>query len=158
MTQKKRLSMTPFVITALHSWIEANDETPFIVVDLTIPGVEVPAHLRKDPTLTLNIGSTATRHLSIVQEGVFFNARFNGADFRVKLPTRSVMMIFSKESHQGMTVPHDPVEESHAIDSMTQSGAEIKPAGSSADFKPDPDKRGDVDAPAKGRGHLRVIK
>lgn len=156
--QKKRLKMAPFVITAIHSWIEANDETPFIVVDLKVPGVEVPTHLRKDPTLTLNISSTATRHLSILQEGISFNARFNAADFRVKIPLNSVMMIFSKESREGMAIPHDTAEEAEAVGSMAKSGAEIKSVETPADFTSTPGKQGDVDPPAKGRNHLRVVK
>lgn len=151
--------MVPFLLTALHSWIESNDETPFIVVDLSVHGVDVPKHLKQGPTIVFNISSTATEHLYIGQDGVRFNARFNGASHRVSLPLRSILTIFSKESKEGMAIPQDPVEESQAVESMTKTEAVVTKSEETPTFEGGPGKGGDVEpAPPKTRGHLRLVK
>lgn len=151
--------MVPFLLTALHSWIESNDETPFIVIDLSVHGVDVPKHLKQGPTVVFNISSTATEHLYIGQEGVRFNARFSGASHRVSLPLRSIMTIFSKESKEGMAIPQDPVEESQAVEAMSSPDVTIKKTEETPTFTDGPNKGGDVEPTAiKTRGHLRLVK
>ena len=83
-------------------WISDNGETPHIVVDAAQEGVQVPSGHVRDGKIVLNIGSEATRGLSLGNEAVEFSARFGGVPFPVRIPLRAVLGIYAQESGEGM--------------------------------------------------------
>ena len=70
----------------MHEWISDNGQTPHIVVDATVDGVEVPAEHVKEGKIILNIGHGATSNLSIGNEIIEFGARFGGAPRQLTIP------------------------------------------------------------------------
>ena len=55
----------PYLIRALHQWIEDNSNTPYMLIDANYPGVEVPAEHVKKGQIVLNFSSSATGNLVI---------------------------------------------------------------------------------------------
>lgn len=52
--------------------------------------------------IALNIGSTATRNLTMNNEGIQFSARFSGVSHEVRVPWSAVMGVFARETGEGM--------------------------------------------------------
>lgn len=114
----------------MHEWISDNGQTPHIVVDASIEGVDVPAEHIKEGKIVLNISHGATSHLDMGNEAVEFGARFGGAPRQVSVPISAVLGIYSRETGQGMIF-----------------GTEDRP-------EPDPDGPSED----SGRPKLRVVK
>jgi len=85
-----------------------NLQTPYIVVDVAIQGVNVPQEFVNDGQIVLNISLSAVQQLSMDNEAISFNARFGGLPMNVYVPAASVMAIYSKETGQGMSFGREP--------------------------------------------------
>jgi stringent starvation protein B len=92
----------PYLLRALHEWINDSGETPHVVVDAGVDGVVVPRPYVKDGKIVLNVSLGATRGLQLGNDALSFDARFGGASFSVYVPVRAVLGIYSRESGQGM--------------------------------------------------------
>lgn len=86
----------------MHEWMVDNDLTPHIVVDAGREGVRVPAGHVKDGKIVLNVSPTATRALTLGNELVTFEARFNGVGQQLSVPVAAVLGIYARETGQGM--------------------------------------------------------
>lgn len=95
-------STRPYMIRAMHEWLEDNLHTPYLQVDADQDYVEVPRQYVRDGRIILNISSAAVQGLTISDEGVFFSARFNKIPTNVYVPIAAVMAIYSKENNLGM--------------------------------------------------------
>ncbi|MEH6626943.1 MAG: ClpXP protease specificity-enhancing factor [Motiliproteus sp.] len=103
--------MTPsraYLIRALNEWINDNQSTPYIVVDVGIKGVQVPEDYVSDGQIVLNIASSAVNSLSVTNEAVEFSARFGGVPMQVYVPIVAVIAIYAKETGQGMSFGREP--------------------------------------------------
>jgi len=58
-------SSKPYILKALHEWIEDNGQTPLILVNTNYPGVDIPPGIESDGKVVLNISQTATEGLHI---------------------------------------------------------------------------------------------
>jgi stringent starvation protein B len=106
MTNPSR-SKRPYLIRAMHEWMDDNGHTPHIVVDTSFDGVTVPKEHIKDGKIILNISETAAHNLKLTNDAVSFRARFGGVPFDVWAPIRSVLGIYARETGQGMIFSHD---------------------------------------------------
>jgi stringent starvation protein B len=95
-------SRRPYLLRAMHEWISDNAQTPHIVVDAQIEGVDVPRQYVKDGKIILNLSHAATSALKMGNEWVEFNARFSGVTRHVKVPLAAVLGIYARETGQGM--------------------------------------------------------
>jgi stringent starvation protein B len=95
-------STRPYLLRAFYDWILDNRMTPYVVVDATLPGVDVPSQYVEDGKIILNINPSAVRDLSLVNDHVSFNARFSGVPFSVYAPMRAVTAVYAKENGRGM--------------------------------------------------------
>ena len=104
----------------MHQWINDNGQTPHIVVDATVEGVQVPVEHVKDGKIVLNLSYDATRQLNIGNDAVEFGARFGGTPRQVSVPVGAVLGIYARETGQGMIFgsedapepdPQPPVDE-----------------------------------------------
>lgn len=95
-------SRRPYLLRAMHEWISDNQQTPHIVVDASIAGVEVPRQYVQDGKIILNVSLNATSGLNLGNEGVVFRARFGAATYDVNVPIAAVMGIYARETGQGM--------------------------------------------------------
>jgi stringent starvation protein B len=95
-------SRRPYLLRAMHEWISDNAQTPHIVVDAQVEGVDVPRQYIKDGKIILNLSHAATSALKLGNEWVEFNARFAGVTRHVKIPLGAVLGIYARETGQGM--------------------------------------------------------
>ena len=138
--------MTPsrsYLLRALHEWILDNHLTPYVVVDASLPSVDVPRDFVSNGQIVLNVSPTAVRGLSISNEYLEFSARFGGVPRQVTVPIMAVLAIYAKENGQGMVFGSEPGGEPES-----QGGEESgkKPEKSSSK------------AAAKGKPSLKVVK
>lgn len=95
-------SSRPYFLRALHQWIIDNLLTPHLMVDATLPGVNVPQQHVKDGKIVLNIAPDAIADLTIANDWVNFNARFSGVVHRIRLPMIAITAIYAVENGRGM--------------------------------------------------------
>ena len=86
----------------MHEWISDNQQTPHMVVDASMSGVEVPRQYVQDGKIILNVSLNATSGLNLGNDHVMFRARFGGATHDVTVPIAAVMGIYARETGQGM--------------------------------------------------------
>ncbi|RZA34038.1 MAG: hypothetical protein EOP92_17725 [Lysobacteraceae bacterium] len=86
-------SHRPYLLRALSQWIADNDMTPHLLVDATLPGVQVPPSAVKEGKVVLNIAERAVVRLQIDNTSVSFSARFGGVSYPVMVPISAVLAI-----------------------------------------------------------------
>ena len=118
----------------MHEWISDSNQTPHIVVDASIEGVEVPRQYVQGGKIILNVSSNATSMLSLGNEVVRFRARFGAATYDVSVPIVAVLGIYARETGQGMifseadTPPQPPAPPSEPAPAPTTGeGKRSKP-------------------------------
>lgn len=86
----------------MHEWISDSDQTPHIVVDASLQGVEVPRQYVQGGKIILNVSNSATSNLSLGNDVVRFRARFGAVTHDVMVPIGAVLGIYARETGQGM--------------------------------------------------------
>jgi stringent starvation protein B len=121
-------SRRPYLLRAMHEWISDSNQTPHIVVDASLEGVEVPRQYVQGGKIILNVSSNATSMLSLGNEVVRFRARFGAATYDVSVPIVAVLGIYARETGQGMifsesdTPPQPPTPPSEPAPTTTATG------------------------------------
>jgi stringent starvation protein B len=95
-------SRRPYLLRAMHEWISDNAQTPHIVVDASLQGVEVPRQYVQGGKIILNVSNHATSGLSLGNDLVRFRARFGAATYDVSVPIGAILGIYARETGQGM--------------------------------------------------------
>lgn len=106
-TNESMTSTKPYLIRALNEWILDNKMTPFLLVDATIEGVEVPQQHIRDGKIILNIAPGAVQEIAFEDEWIYFSARFSGQAFMINVPINAVLAIYAKENGRGMMFAGD---------------------------------------------------
>jgi stringent starvation protein B len=125
-------SRRPYLLRAMHEWISDSNQTPHIVVDASMEGVEVPRQYVQGGKIILNVSSNATSMLSLGNDIVRFRARFGAATYDVSVPIGAVLGIYARETGQGMifseadTPPQPPTPPSEPAPT-TGDGKRSKP-------------------------------
>jgi len=102
-------SSRPYIMRALYEWIVENGLTPYVLVEVSRPGVIVPQQFVKDNQIVLNISPDAVVDLNISNEAVVFNGRFGGVATDIFVPISAVAGIYARENGQGMVFdPEEP--------------------------------------------------
>lgn len=86
----------------MHEWMVDNGFTPHIVVDAAGEGLRVPPGHVQDGKIVLNVSPAATRALTLGNDVVTFEARFNGVAQQLSVPVAAVLGIYARETGQGM--------------------------------------------------------
>lgn len=95
-------SRRPYLLRAMHEWITDSEQTPHLVVDAAVEGVEVPRQYVQGGKIILNVSHGATSGLNLGNEGVVFRARFGAVTYDVSVPIIAVLGIYARETGQGM--------------------------------------------------------
>lgn len=140
-------SNRPYLVRAIHEWINDNLMTPHLLVDASFPGVQVPSQAIKDGQVVLNVAPQAVAHLELGNEEVRFMARFSGVSMQVRAPLGAVLAIYAKETGQGMMLPPE-----------SDTGPSAGPAGVDSASDEGPPERPSPDDGAPKRPKLRVVK
>ena len=122
----------------MHEWMTDNGQTPHLVVDAAVEGVEVPRAYVKDGRIILNASWQATQSLKLGNDAVEFSARFGGAPQLVRLPIAAVLGIYARETGQGMLFQDED--------------------GPSPPAQPPPGSPATPTGEGEGRPRLRVVK
>jgi len=132
MTDVPLKSRRPYLLRAMHEWISDNLQTPHIVVDASMEGVEVPRQYVQGGKIILNISLNATSGLNLGNDGVVFRARFGATTYDVSVPIAAVMGIYARETGQGMIFseadapPPSPPPQTPPESTPSPGGGEIK--------------------------------
>ncbi|WP_460313353.1 ClpXP protease specificity-enhancing factor [Aliiglaciecola aliphaticivorans] len=94
-------SNQPYLLRAFYEWIVDNDLTPYLVVDATFDGTNVPQEHVRDGQIVLNVSPSACVKLNIGDADVSFEARFGGVPRQLVVPTHAVLAIYAKENGAG---------------------------------------------------------
>ena len=127
------LPRKPYFLRAMHQWIVDSGSTPYIVVDVNVEGVEIPAGYAQDGKLVLNISYEATHHLELGAEHVEFDARFGGVSRHVRVPMTAILAVYAHESGQGMLFDSEGEPDTGA---PTAPGDSPNPGGEGGGKKP----------------------
>lgn len=103
-------STRPYLIRAFYDWIVDNACTPHIVVNATLPGVDVPKEYVDGGQIVLNISLSAVNGLTLGDHAIEFQARFGGDIRQVYAPVVSVMAIYAKENGRGMVFAEEDAD------------------------------------------------
>ena len=128
-------SRRPYLLRAMHEWITDSEQTPHLVVDASVEGVEVPRQYVQGGKIILNVSHSATSALHLGNDGVVFRARFGAVTYDVSVPIVAVLGIYARETGQGMIF-----SDADAPPPQPPAGSADAPASTSPD--PTPAKRG----------------
>jgi stringent starvation protein B len=127
MSERPLLSRRPYLLRAMHEWITDNGQTPHLVVDANVQGVEVPRQYVQDGKIILNVSHSATSGLLMSNDAVRFRARFGSVTQEVTVPMPAVLGIYARETGQGMIFSDaDPSPPQPTPPKPTPSGEESK--------------------------------
>ncbi len=151
----------PYLLRALFEWICDNNCTPYLLVDATLEGVEVPPEHVNAGRIVLNASGTAVANFDISDERVSFNTRFSGRDTFISVPMAAVLAIYAKETQEGMTfAPSDYPDRKQRAEYTEGSAASAAPPA-----VPQADEAGSKPSKVTGAGssgakpsHLKVVK
>lgn len=132
-------SSRPYLARALYEWLLDNELTPHLVVDATMPGVEVPRQFIQNGQIVLNVAPTAVRDLFMENQAIGFNARFGGQPMQVMIPSEALIAIYARENGAGMVFGHEP-DLGDAADSFGDIEEE-DPSSPQVSSKPEPSAR-----------------
>lgn len=107
MSEPAMTSNRPYLLRAIHEWINDNGLTPYLLVEASAPGVRVPQSSIKDGRVVLSVASRAVARLEIGMDTVRFMARFSGVSHAIEVPMAAVLAIYAQENGQGMMFPAD---------------------------------------------------
>lgn len=139
-------SSRAYLLRALNEWILDNNCTPYIVVDASVDNVQVPQEYVQDGQIVLNINPASVRHLLMDNEGVSFDARFNGKSHSLYAPIQAINAIYAKENGRGMVFGAEPAPDDPGPEDPQGRRHTDKPAA-------EKDKKADSSRP-----QLKVIK
>ncbi len=149
-------SRRPYLLRAMYEWIADNGMTPHLLVDASRPGVRVPAFAVNDGKVVLNVADRAVAALEMGNEEISFTARFGGVSHQVRVPIGAVLLIYARETSQGMALPDEALgspaaaaEVEEDLDGDADGGDDGGDGGGDGGERTPPPKRG---------GHLRVVK
>ncbi|WJV62951.1 ClpXP protease specificity-enhancing factor [Pectobacteriaceae bacterium CE70] len=153
----------PYLLRAFYDWLLDNQLTPHLVVDVSIPGVEVPMEFARDGQIVLNIAPRAVGNLELADDSVHFNARFGGVPRQVFVPMAAVMAVYARENGAGTMFEPEPAYEATTDELEDQdenktaliSVVDNEPSATDDDGNPNDDP---PQPPRGGRPALRVVK
>lgn len=105
------LSTRPYLLRAFYDWIVDNGCTPHMVVNATVPEVQVPAEYIEGGQIVLNIALSAVQGLVLGDEFIEFKARFAGRIRNISVPLAAVVAIYAKENGRGMVFAEEDEED-----------------------------------------------
>jgi len=102
------LIQRPYLLRAFYNWIVDSECTPHIIVDASLPNVEVPVQFVEDGKIVLNISPESVIAFSLDDDALSFNARFSGQPMQVYVPLYAIEGIYARENGAGTIFPEEP--------------------------------------------------
>jgi stringent starvation protein B len=92
----------PYLLRAFFEWVMDEGWTPHISV-VTDKYTQVPQNYVKEGRIILNVSPSACRNFFIHNDGVAFEARFNGVANSIWVPITRIESVFAREVDEGIT-------------------------------------------------------
>ena len=140
----------PYLLRAYYDWLVDNNFTPYLVVDATYLGVNVPVEYVKDGQIVLNLSANATGNLQLTNDFIQFNARFKGVSRELYIPMGAALAIYARENGDG--VMFEPEE---VYDELNSEPDTEQPTGF-YEVVDSPKKR-EEKKKTKSVSHLRIV-
>lgn len=155
------VSTKPYLVRAIYEWCSDQGFTPYLAARVD-SSTRVPPGYGKDGQIVLNVGADATNKLTMDNESISFQARFNGSVQHILIPMSNVLAVYARENGQGMAFEGDiddgePFEED-APDDADVTGLELAPEPEASPEPSESPKSGDDRPPPPRGGHLKIVK
>lgn len=142
----------PYLLRAYYDWSLDNNFTPYLVVDATYYGVDVPQEYVKDGQIVLNLSPNAVGNLALGNETVEFSARFQGIPRALYIPMGAVLAIYARENGDGVMFEPESI-----YDELDKSQtAPVKPKAEKTAEQPKAETK--KATTSKSASHLRIVK
>lgn len=93
----------PYLFNAYYSWFIDSGVTPHLLVNTTVPGVQVPMdYVLADKTIVLSIGAGAVKDFISDEKGISFKTTFGGHLEDIVVPYQAMEQLIAKEEHLGI--------------------------------------------------------
>lgn len=117
----------PYLLRAFYEWIVDNNLTPYLVVNATYPGTQVPQEHVQAGQIVLNVSPSSTGKLLLGNEEVTFDARFGGVARNLVIPCKAVLAIYAKENGAGTVfTAEDEIDSDMPDEAITEAPAPSK--------------------------------
>ena len=140
----------PYLLRAYYDWLVDNSFTPYLVVDATYLGVNVPVEYVKDGQIVLNLSANATGNLQLTNDFIQFNARFKGVSRELYIPMGAALAIYARENGDGVMFEPEEVYDELNSEPDTEQPTSFHKAVDS------PRKR-EEKKKTKSVSHLRIV-
>ena len=140
----------PYLLRAYYDWLVDNSFTPYLVVDATYLGVNVPVEYVKDGQIVLNLSANATGNLQLTNDFIQFNARFKGVSRELYIPMGAALAIYARENGDGVMFEPEEVYDELNSEPDTEQPTSFHEAVES------PKKR-EEKKKTKSVSHLRIV-
>jgi len=128
-------SSKPYLVRAVREWILDNHLTPYILVQIGLPGTRIPEAHADGDKIVLNISGSAVSEFMLDNDYLSFLARFGGKSMDVCVPVEAILAIYARENGEGMVFDR--------LETNLSRSASAKPASRST---------------GGGKPHLELIK
>ncbi|QLB13146.1 stringent starvation protein B [Bisgaardia hudsonensis] len=149
----KLLPKRPYLLRAYYDWLIDSELTPYLVVDATYFGVNVPIEYVKDGQIVLNLSPNATGNFLMNNQAIQFSARFQGVSRDIYIPMGAALAIYARENGDGVMFEPESIYEIQR-DEQPLSFAEA----TDKKEKPLKSKQSETNKNKKSPSHLRIIK
>lgn len=140
----------PYLLRAYYDWLVDNNFTPYLVVDATYLGVNVPVEYVKDGQIVLNLSANATGNLQLTNDFIQFNARFKGVSRELYIPMGAALAIYARENGDGVMFEPEEVYDELNSEPDTEQPTDFHEAVEN------PKKR-EEKKKIKSASHLRIV-
>lgn len=141
----------PYLLRAYYDWLLDNGFTPYLVVDATYYGVDVPQEYVKDGQIVLNLSEGAVGNLALGNDAIEFSARFQGIPRNLYIPMGAAIAIYARENGDGVMFEPESIYDELDKTQLTP----VKSAGEKSKEKSAVQK---TSSDKKSASHLRIIK
>ncbi|MDH2998464.1 ClpXP protease specificity-enhancing factor [Pasteurellaceae bacterium LFhippo2] len=93
--------LRPYLYHAYYNWILDNDNTPYLLVNVEYPDVDVPQEFVRDGKIILNIAPRSIGQYVVGEEFISFGARFQGVARELYIPFGAMEAIYAQETGDG---------------------------------------------------------
>ncbi|HHE8876701.1 TPA: ClpXP protease specificity-enhancing factor [Haemophilus influenzae] len=140
----------PYLLRAYYDWLVDNSFTPYLVVDATYLGVNVPVEYVKDGQIVLNLSASATGNLQLTNDFIQFNARFKGVSRELYIPMGAALAIYARENGDGVMFEPEEIYDELNIEPDTEQSTGFYEAV-------DKPKKREEKKKTKSVSHLRIV-
>lgn len=92
----------PYLVRAIYDWILDNHLTPYVLVDATLPLVQVPPDYIEDGQIILNLAPLAITGFAMNNNALEFKASFGGRLQHLYIPMQAILAVYAHENGRGL--------------------------------------------------------